>query len=120
MVDARHADGSRVNVDIPPISVDGCLHAIRTFSKSDKKISLYVFGDEFSGRSITDVVKTVNRINHKDADGNPRVRIHAIGFPVVFTAGGGSQLTGVRFATLMRVLCRQNGGTFVGLNSVHR
>jgi hypothetical protein len=25
--------------------------------------------------------------------------------------------TGERFATLMRILCQKNGGTFVGLNS---
>ena len=27
-------------------------------------------------------------------------------------------VTGERFATLMRELCRENGGTFVGLNHV--
>jgi len=26
----------------------------------------------------------------------------------------------VRFATLMRVLCQKNGGTFVGLNTTRR
>ena len=30
---------------------------------------------------------------------------------------GGMGVTGVRFATLMRVLCQKNGGTFVGLNT---
>ena len=33
MVDARLADGSRVNVVIPPIAVDGCLLSIRKFAK---------------------------------------------------------------------------------------
>ncbi len=33
MVDARLADGSRVNVVIAPIAVDGCLLSIRKFSK---------------------------------------------------------------------------------------
>jgi hypothetical protein len=28
--------------------------------------------------------------------------------------------TGERFATLMRILCQRNGGTFVGLNSTRR
>ncbi len=43
-------------------------------------------------------------------------RIHAVGFPVMFSVPGVSNTTGVRFATLMRLLCRQNGGTFVGLS----
>jgi hypothetical protein len=28
--------------------------------------------------------------------------------------------TGERFATLMRILCQRNGGTFVGLNTTKR
>ncbi len=47
-----------------------------------------------------------------------RVRIHSIGFPTVFILGGVRDYTGVRFATLMRILSRDNGGTFVALNSI--
>ena len=47
------------------------------------------------------------------------MRIHAIGFPVMFSLSGAEQHTGVRFATLMRILCERNGGTFVGLNRTH-
>ncbi|MGB6993532.1 MAG: VWA domain-containing protein, partial [Thermoanaerobaculia bacterium] len=90
--------------------------AIRTFSAPDKKISIYVFGDEFTGKSIDEVVNTVDRLNRRDAQSNRRVRIHAVGFPVMFSAPGVSNTAGVRFATLMRLLCRQNGGTFVGLS----
>ena len=50
--------------------VEGITRAIRTFAAPDKKISLYVFGDEFTGDSIEDVVNTVDRINRKDRDGN--------------------------------------------------
>jgi hypothetical protein len=45
------------------------------------------------------------------------VRIHAVGFPVMFSVASAGESTGVRFATLMRILCRRNGGTFVALNS---
>jgi hypothetical protein len=45
------------------------------------------------------------------------VRIHALGFPTVFSVQGAGQQTGIRFATLMRILCRRNDGTFVALNS---
>ena len=98
--------------------VEGITRAIRTFAKGDKKISIYVLGDEFSGKSIDQVVTTVDRYNRPDADGNRPVRIHAIGFPVMFSVAGAGDSTGVRFATLMRVLCERNGGTFVGLNSL--
>ncbi len=98
--------------------VEGITRAIRTFGVSKKKVSLYVFGDEFTGDSIQEVLDTVDKLNHRDRNGNPRVRIHAVGFPVVFTAFGASQTTGIRFATLMRALCERNGGTFVALNSI--
>ena len=98
--------------------VEGITRAIRTFAASDKKISIYVFGDEFTGKSIDDVVNTVDRYNKVDAQGNRPVRIHAVGFPVMFSVAGVSNTTGVRFASLMRILCHRNGGTFVGLNSL--
>jgi len=98
--------------------VEGIEAAIRTFATPDKKISLYVLGDEFTGDSIDEVVKTVDRINTRDAQGNRRVRIHGIGFPTIFTVSGGEEHTGVRFAILMRLLCERNGGAFVALNTI--
>jgi hypothetical protein len=97
--------------------VEGITAAIRTFYDSDKKISLYVFGDEFSGSGIQPVVESVDRINRASKDGSRRVRIHAVGFPVVMDKTNKRGNTGERFATLMRILCQKNGGTFVGLNS---
>ncbi|MBN7795627.1 VWA domain-containing protein [Parahaliea mediterranea] len=96
--------------------VEGITQAIRTFYDPSKKISIYVFGDEFTGQSIAQVVDTVDRINREDAEGNRRVRIHAVGFPVQFIRPPHLQTTGIRFATLMRELTYRNGGTFVGLN----
>ncbi len=97
--------------------VEGITAAIRSFYDRNKKISLYVYGDEFTGRSIREVVDYLDTINRKDAQGNPLVRIHAIGFPVQFANPPHLQITGIKFATLMRELTRRNGGTFVGLNS---
>jgi uncharacterized protein YoxC len=96
--------------------VEGITQAIRTFYAPDKKISIYVFGDEFTGESIQQVVDTVDRINRADASGQRLVRIHAVGFPVQFARQRHLQTTGIRFATLMRELTHRNGGTFVGLN----
>ena len=100
--------------------VEGITEAIRTYYAPDKKISLYVFGDEFSTGSIGSVLKRVNSINKRDASGRRRVRIHAVGFPVQFSREEALQITGIRFAALMRLLCSQNDGTFVGLNSFRR
>jgi len=96
--------------------VEGIERAIRSYAASDKKISLYVFGDEFTGSSIEEVVETVDLINREDAQGNRMVRIHAIGFPTMFSNAQFPENTGVRFAALMRELCRRNGGAFVGLS----
>ncbi len=95
--------------------VEGITRAIRTFYASDKKISLYVFGDEFSGPSIDAVVKQVDVINKEDAGGNRLVRIHGVGFPVQLIRAPHMQTTGIRFAALMRILSAKNGGTFVAL-----
>ncbi len=95
--------------------VEGVTKAIRTFYSKDRKISVYVFGDEFSGGSIQSVVKTIDSYNRNNRTGKGLVRIHAVGFPVMF-ANNSTRTTGVRFATLMRELAYQNGGTFVGLN----
>ncbi len=43
--------------------VEGIVAAIRTFWTRDHRISIYVFGDEFTGPSIQEVVDTVDRIN---------------------------------------------------------
>jgi hypothetical protein len=99
--------------------VEGIIEAIRTYYSPDRKISLYVLGDEFSGNSIRDVVNTVDRINGNGRDNERLVRIHAIGFPVVFSQPARYHTTGIRFATLMRELTRRNGGTFVGLNEFY-
>lgn len=96
--------------------VEGVTKAIRTFYSKDKKISIYVFGDEFSGGSVQSVVKTIDNYNRNNKTGKGLVRIHAVGFPVMFDQNSNLQTTGIRFATLMRELTYQNGGTFVGLN----
>jgi hypothetical protein len=91
----------------------GIVSAIRTYWAEDKKISLYVFGDEFTGPSIDSVVKAVDFVNRTDKSGERRVRIHAVGFPVTPQA---PQYTSIRFAALMRIICQKNGGTFVGMH----
>ena len=96
--------------------VDGIQAAIETFWAADKKISVYVFGDDFQGNYTVDsVVATIDRLNRAGADGERRVWLHAVGFPRGFRKGGEIPPTAIRFSTLMRVLCDRNGGTFVAL-----
>ena len=90
---------------------DGIIKAINTYWSADKKISLYVFGDDFRGASVEQVVDLVSRVNRLDESGSPRVRIHGIGFPVPESRQGRPD----EFARLMRELARRNSGTFVGL-----
>ena len=95
----------------------GIIEAIRTYHTKGVKIGLYVFGDEFTGSSIDEVVKAVDFMNGEDRTGVRRVRINAIGFPVDPAA---PQFTSIRFSTLMRIVCNRNGGTFVGIEKGDR
>ena len=95
--------------------VDGIIYAISTYWKPDTKISIYVFGDEFSGRSVEAVVRQIDAVNRADDQGNRMVRIHAVGFPFFFEPGRDISDTSRRYAQLMRILCDRNGGTFVAL-----
>ena len=96
--------------------VEGINQAIRAFSGDGKKISIYVFGDDFTGNSITQVLSVVDRMNARNAEGQRLVRIHAVGFPVLYQQAPQQQGSVHRFASLMRELTYRNGGTFVGLN----
>ncbi len=92
--------------------VEGIVAAIRTFWSPDKKISIYVFGDDFTGQSIQAVLDSVARVNREGRKGERRVRIHGVGFPMPDRY---PQFGNHRFSALMRALCEENGGTFVGL-----
>ena len=63
------------------------------------------------------MVDTVASLNRADKSGKRRVRIHTVGFPVLFGVGNGIPVNAMRYAALMRKLAETNGGSFVGLNS---
>ena len=96
--------------------VEGITRAIQRFYAADKKISLYVFGDDFSGGGMQAVIEMVRRQN-KAQGKESRVRIHTVGFPVLLDQPGAAQ-NAARFAALMRRLAEENNGSFVGLNSL--
>ena len=99
--------------------VEGITTAIQTFYKTGRKISIYTLGDDFQGRTIRNVVRAVDKLNRAHLGADRLVRIHAIGFPVHFARGGAPSASAIRFAALMRELSYNNGGTFIGWNSLY-
>jgi hypothetical protein len=95
---------------------EGILAAIDQYYDPEKKISLYVYSDDLSRGSISAIVREIDRRNAIDAEGNKRVRIHAVAFPVYYDVTG-QLLTAANFMILMRAICQRNGGTLVALPS---
>lgn len=93
---------------------EGITRAIRRFASADKQISLFILGDDFSRGSIQSLIDTVDKLNRSNRSGKKRVRINAVGFPVLF-AQPGAEMNIARFAALMRKLAENNNGSFVGL-----
>jgi hypothetical protein len=92
--------------------VEGIGAAVQGWWAADKKISIYVIGDDFTGSSVEAALAAVRKYNPVDRQGRHKMRIHAIGMP----AGAGSPgLINQRFSVLMRAMCDENEGTFVGL-----
>ena len=93
--------------------VEGIQVAVNTYYDPEKLISIYVFGDDFTGDSIESVVAQVDQVNRIGEDGKKMVRIHAVAFPVYLQRPNARVY---RFAALMRELAYRNDGTFVGLS----
>lgn len=93
---------------------EGITQAIKHFYATDKQLSLFVFGDDFSRGSIQSLLDTVDRLNRRNSLGKKRVRINAVGFPVLFSHPG-TEMNIARFSALMRKLAENNNGSFVGL-----
>jgi len=93
--------------------VDGLQKALKTYAKRTEKLAIYIFGDDYSGASYDTVLDTVAELNRDRKTGQPRARIHGIGF---------QQQNGVagKFATLMREVARQNHGAFIGIGLEQR
>ena len=95
---------------------EGISKAIESFYSAEKKISLYVYGDEFTGSSIKQVVEHVASDNRTYASGKPLVRIHAMAF-LLCARKCLIYNTWNQVRHTMRELALNNGGTFVGLNA---
>jgi hypothetical protein len=95
--------------------INGIEKAVRTFQAPDKRISVYIFGDDFACNSIEELVHAVDRINAPDERGQRPVRINVVGFPHLFRMAQ-PPASLYRYAAAMRELAFRNNGTFVGLD----
>lgn len=87
--------------------VEGLEVALKRYVNPNQKVSIYIFGDDYTGSSYDTVIRTLRRANANRITGKPLARVHAIGF-LSPTSNG-------RFETLMREVTRQNNGTFIAL-----
>jgi hypothetical protein len=92
--------------------VEGIGAAVQGWWSADKKISVYVIGDDFTGASVEAALAAVRKYNPIDRQGRHKIRIHAIGMP---NGGSSPSHINARFSVLMRAMCDDNEGTFVGL-----
>jgi len=87
--------------------VEGLEVALKTYAKPGEKVSVYIFGDDYTGSSYDAVIQTLAKLNSDKISGKRLAKVHAIGF--LSGHGGG------RFEVLMREVTRRHGGTFVAL-----
>lgn len=94
--------------------VEGLEKAIKVYGKRKENISIYIFGDDYTGGSFDNVISLLERINTNFTDGKPLIKIHGIGF-----IHSGTYIPSLvperKFSILMREVVRRNGGAFVAL-----
>lgn len=105
------------------IPTRGIQTAIQAHHNGKRKISIYVYGDDYGGNgAIGSVIRAVDKINQRMVSTERLIRVHAVGFPTLLMHPFWSQpALGFSksvndFANLMRELAYRNGGTFVALD----
>lgn len=100
---------------------EGIVAAIEALYTPDKRIAVYVYGDDLSRssdvalRSPAELLETIEQANRVAATGGQKVRINAVALPAVFEMTGGDLFSAAGYAALMRELAQRNGGSFVAL-----
>ena len=87
--------------------VEGIEVALKRYAKANISLSIYIFGDDYSGSSYDDVIQTIDEMNSNKSTGKRLAKIHAVGFISNYTTN--------RFSILMREVTKRNGGTFLAL-----
>ena len=97
----------------PVPSIVRAINTFRDTKDEEKKIGIYVFGDEFT-LTADKVLNRIDKANATDEEGNRLITINAIGFPHVIKFERHFTRTGRKFANLMRELTYMHGGAFIG------
>ncbi|USG61908.1 Atg14 domain-containing protein [Sneathiella marina] len=87
--------------------VEGLQLALKRYARPGISLSIYIFGDDYTGSSYNQVINELERENTNRKTGKPLAKIHAIGF----ISSGATN----RFGILMREVTKRNGGTFIAL-----
>ncbi len=87
--------------------VEGIKEALKTYGKANQKLSIYVFGDDFSGGNFDLALNEINSLNFNKITKSKIARIHAIEFSSLRSTN--------RFPILMRAVTEQNNGTFLSI-----
>ena len=100
---------------------EGIVAAIEALHSPDKRIAVYVYGDDLGRwsdvalQSPVELLETIERANRVAATGGYKVRINAVALPAIFEMTGGDLFSAAGYAALMRELAQRNGGNFVAL-----
>tara|TARA_R110002072_G_scaffold147185_1_gene294434 strand:- start:983 stop:1942 length:960 start_codon:yes stop_codon:yes gene_type:complete len=87
--------------------VEGLSVALKRYANPNLKVSIYIFGDDYSGSSYDQVIDALDVMNTNRVTGQRLARVHGVGFLSPYST--------MRFATLMREVTRRNNGTFIAL-----
>ncbi len=87
--------------------VEGLEVALKRYARQKDSVSIYIFGDEYSGGSYDPVINALVNLNTNLITRKRRARVHAVGFISNYSTG--------KFGTLMREVTRRNDGTFIAL-----
>ncbi len=87
--------------------VEGLEVALKMYANPQNKVSIYIFGDDYTGSSYDAVIDQLVALNTNRVTGGRLARVHGVGFISNYTTG--------RYATLMREVARRNDGTFIAL-----
>lgn len=87
--------------------VEGLEVALRKYAKPGVSLSVYIFGDDYTGSSYDSVIETLSKLNTNKVNGKRLAKVHAVGFISGYATN--------RFSILMREVTKRNGGTFLAL-----
>jgi hypothetical protein len=87
--------------------VEGLEIALKRYAKPNISLSIYIFGDDYTGSSYGPVIDTLVKLNKNKITGKNLAKIHAVGFISGYSTN--------RFPILMREVTKLSGGTFLAL-----